>query len=226
MEREVLGRFKDVPLGEVVEMQSEASAPRGMKQRMAVAASSRGKGGRSTESKRRGKKAPVEVSAKEGAGGALKLPERGGNKQGRDPRFDPMAREGEREARERYSFVYDEAMPAERERVKKQLKKERKAEKRGELQRHLNRLQQQLDKEQERRQKEREEQARRQREKELVKKGKKPFYPKRSQVREEHLRRKFRQLKRERRLSKFLQRRRRRLQAREKPLLPASRRAE
>ena len=97
--------------------------------------------------------------------------------------------------RKRYGFLFDEQIPAEKQRLQAQLKREKSSKRQEELQRSIQRLDQQLRTEQDTRKKERVERDLRRREKEAVAQGKRPFYLKQADKRKLLLVEKFKELK-------------------------------
>jgi len=169
-------------------------------------------------------KAPPAVSAKKPTGGNLGAPPM--KRKRRDPRFDPLASKTERDiARKRMAFVYDEQLPAERSNISKQLKRSRSEYRKNELRLQLSQLNQRLEREQERRDVEKAKRESKEQEKAAVRAGKHPFYPKKRHIREKALSYKYERLKKQGKLSKYLTRRRQKIQNRDAKKLPERRSA-
>eukprot|EP00850_Spirogloea_muscicola_P011520 SM000071S21144 [mRNA] locus=s71:579798:581862:- [translate_table: standard] len=95
----------------------------------------------------------------------------------RDPRFESLCgKYDEGRFKAAYNFIYNEQLPAERQRLQKLIKKEKRVERREELQKLVKNIDLQLQEERTRKVKEEHNLERKRREKEAVMKGKKPFY--------------------------------------------------
>ena len=129
-------------------------------------------------------------------------------------------------ALKRYSFLFDETLPAERDSLVAQLKKTKSQTARAQLQSRLTQVTQALRAEESRRTAERAVGERRQREKSAVAAGKKPYYPKASELRKEALAARFEQLKKSGKLAQALEKRRKKNAAKDHRYMPSGRRDE
>ncbi|KAK4233601.1 hypothetical protein C8A03DRAFT_19352 [Achaetomium macrosporum] len=152
--------------------------------------------------------------------------------QPRDPRFMPLgpgattststSKIDEIKARKAYAFL-DEYRESEMRQLREAIKKTRNAAQREELQKALMSMESRK-KAQERKDKERAIiEEHRKKEKELVKQGKKPFYLKRSEQKKRLLVDQFQNMKKKQ-VDKAIERRRKKIAAKEKKLLPVARR--
>ncbi|XP_063158650.1 ribosomal RNA processing protein 36 homolog [Candoia aspera] len=138
----------------------------------------------------------------------------------RDPRFDDLSGEYKPEVFEKtYNFLND-LRKEEKEVIQKQLKKSQNVEEQNKLQQLLKRMTQQ-EEAQKKRQKERENSlAFKKQQRELAKQGKKPFFPKKSEMQQLELAEKYKELKKSGKLESFLNKKRKRNAAKDKRRLP------
>ena len=129
-------------------------------------------------------------------------------------------------ALKRYSFLFDETLPAERDSLVAQLKKTKSQSARAQLQSRLTQVTQALRAEESRRAAERAMGERRQRERSAVAAGKRPYYPKASQLRKEALAAKFEELKKSGKLAQALEKRRKKNAAKDHRYMPSGRRGD
>lgn len=126
----------------------------------------------------------------------------------------------------RYSFLFDETLPAERDSLVAQLKKTKSQSARERLQSRLTQVSQAIRAEESRRTAERALGERRRREREAVSAGKRPYYPKASELREEALAARFEELKKAGKLAQALEKRRKKNAAKDHRYMPSGRREE
>lgn len=130
-------------------------------------------------------------------------------------------------ARRRYAFLYDEAMPRERAEIKARLKRERGGGARAaELQQRLAQVEQRLRDEAARRRRQRARDELKGKEKAAVAEGKKPYFPKKSEVRAAELVARYEELKKGGKLERYMEKRRRRNAAKDHRFVPSVRRGE
>ncbi|AEO63275.1 eae74b17-050c-4e97-bfeb-879c06058253 [Thermothielavioides terrestris] len=189
-------------------------------------------GGKKPE-KRANKHAPVEMSSTKPVSRLrdfLTVTAEHKRPQARDPRFLPLGGGGggaskidEIKARKAYAFL-DEYRESEMRQLREALGKTKDAAQREKLQRALQSMESRKQA-QERRDRERAVlEEHRRREKELVRRGKKPFYLKRSEQKKRLLVEQFRGMSKKQ-VDKAIERRRKKLAAKEKKLLPLARRS-
>lgn len=158
--------------------------------------------------KRANKNRPMEMSSKKPVGRfreVIQAPKR----EIRDPRFESLCGTfDEARYKKLYSFLYDEDLPAERQRLLKAVGKGKGGEDVEESQKQLDWIDKQLREEEQRRKREKAVTAHVSKEKDAVKQGKKPFYPKKSEIRKEELVEKYQELKASGKLEKFVAKRR------------------
>jgi len=127
-------------------------------------------------------------------------------------------------ALKRYSFLFDETLPAERDALVSQLRKTKSQSARAGLQARLTQVTQAIRTEESRRAAEKAMGERRQREKSAVSAGKRPYYPKASELRREALAARFEELKRSGKLAQALEKRRKKNAAKDHRYMPSGRR--
>lgn len=161
---------------------------------------------------------------------------------GRDPRFPTAAeaptaggggggakgqgRDDEAAARRRFAFLYDEAMPRERAELKGRLKREKSAARAAEIQERLAQVEQRLRDEAARRRRQQARDELKRGEQAAVAGGKKPYFPKKSEVRAAELVARYEELKKGGKLESYMEKRRRRNAAKDHRYLPSARRGE
>lgn len=171
-----------------------------------------------TETKRANKNRPMEMSSKKPVGRfreVIQAPKR----EIRDPRFESLCGKfDESRFKKSYRFIYDEELPAERQRLKKELAKG--GENMEEAQKRLDWIDKELREEQQRRKREEATAEHGTKERAAVKQGKKPFYLKKSEQKKEELVGKYQELKASGKLDKFLEKRRKKNSAKDHRFLP------
>ena len=187
-----------------------------------------GKGRSHVQFKREHKHRPVEMSSKKpvsvlrdstlGLGDGSGIMKR---KRGRDPRFDSLSgKYSEKAFKKRYSFVFDEKLPEERQELKETLSKIKSETKKEKLQRKLQRITQQLKTEEARRKQE----ARRQKvldaHREATKGQSKKYHLKKSDIKKQELLLKYQELKDSGQLDKYMEKRRKKNAAKDHRYLP------
>eukprot|EP00249_Psilotum_nudum_P008686 c21447_g1_i1 orf=521-1267(+) len=170
--------------------------------------------------KRANKNRPMEMSSKKPVGRFREVIQ--APKQiVRDPRFESLCGNyDEHRFSKAYRFLYDEELPSEHQRLQKLLEKEKVPETVEELRKHLSWIDSQIRGEEHRRKKSLELMEKRREEKEAVKQGKKPFYPKKSAIRKQELIERYKELKVSGKLEAFLAKRRRRNAAKDHRYVP------
>jgi ribosomal RNA-processing protein 36 len=153
-------------------------------------------------------------------------------REARDPRFEDPLSSGAARAEElakfksRYSFLYDEQLPAERKELAVAVKKTKSLARKVELQAELAAVNAQLRAEGERRKRDTSARQVKAREREAVKAGKAPFYLKKSERKRQELISKFEALKAAGQLDRYMEKRRKKNAAKDHRYLPSSRRVQ
>ncbi|KAH7302668.1 hypothetical protein KP509_23G082000 [Ceratopteris richardii] len=198
----------DVPFEELQRARSDGSC------------SFRPEHGKKAVSKRANKNRPVEISSKKPVSRfreVIQAPK----KIVRDPRFENLCGSYEESKfKASYKFLYDEQLPAERKRLQILLQKEKSDAAIAELKKHISWIDKQLRDEQLRRKHSQKLTELKRMEKEAVKKGKRPFYIKKSEIRKQELAEKFKELKGSGKLEAFLAKRHRRNAAKDHRFMP------
>ncbi|KAK9805361.1 hypothetical protein WJX73_006577 [Symbiochloris irregularis] len=143
----------------------------------------------------------------------------------RDPRFDTMLGSfSDDKFKKRYSFLYDENLPDEQQELRKSLKKVKGAETQQSLKQQLKDVQRQIAEEQRRRASEKTAAEQKGQEREAVKAGKRPYFLKASERKRQALVQRFHELKSSGRLEKVMDKRRKKVAAKDHRLVPRGRR--
>ncbi|KAL3693034.1 hypothetical protein R1sor_006685 [Riccia sorocarpa] len=157
------------------------------------------------DTKRANKNRPMETTSKKPVGRfreVIQAPKR----VIRDPRFESLCGNfDENRFKSAYKFLYDEQLPAERQRLQKVISKGKADEKAKE---DLIWIEKQLKEEEERQKQTTKISERKSTLKQAVKEGKKPYYPKKSELRKQELIEKYKELKTSGKLDKFMAKRR------------------
>jgi ribosomal RNA-processing protein 36 len=208
IEEELKEQVADVPFEVLQQVQSSGQLPSFSHRKHLV------------DTKRANKNRPMEVTSKKPVG-RLREVIQAPKKDIRDPRFESLCGNFE-EARfkKAYSFLYDEELPSERQRLQKVVKKGNAGEEVEEAEHKLAWIDRQLREEEQRRKQAEQVTQFRAKEKDAVKQGKKHYYPKKSEKRKEELVRKYQELKATGKLEKFLEKRRRKNAAKDHRYLP------
>ncbi|CAN6448435.1 unnamed protein product [Victoria cruziana] len=176
----------------------------------------------STQNKhaRANKNRPMEASSKKPAKRlrqVIEVPK----KEVRDPRFESLCGTLDVERfRKRYDFLFDEELPKEREKLQKMLKKSRDPKSVEELKQHISWINKQIKTGSAKKLDDKILADHKKKEREAVKHGKRPFYLKKSQVREQRLIEKYNELKAKGQVEAFMANRRRRNAAKEHRNVP------
>uniref|UniRef100_A0A1J3H818 rRNA biogenesis protein RRP36 n=1 Tax=Noccaea caerulescens TaxID=107243 RepID=A0A1J3H818_NOCCA len=140
----------------------------------------------------------------------------------RDPRFDSLSGNVDTEGfRKRYSFFFEEKLPTEREELKKQLKKTKNPEEVDELKNRLSYVEKWMKYEPSTINKGRAILTEhKKKEREAAKEGKKPYYLKKSEIRNQELIEKYNSLKASGKLESFLDKRRKKNATKDHRFMP------
>ncbi|CAI9771764.1 unnamed protein product [Fraxinus pennsylvanica] len=177
-------------------------------------------------SSRANKNRPMEMSSKKPVSRlreVVQVPK----KVARDPRFELLCGELDLERfKKRYDFIYKNELPAEKEALKKKMKEEKDPEVINELKNRIA----QMDRESKSRGTKRTDKEiiseHKKKEREAAKKGKRPYYLKKSDIRKQKLIQKYEELKGAGKLESFLDKRRRKNAAKDHRYMPYRRPAE
>jgi len=152
--------------------------------------------GREKRPPRENKHRPMEMSSKRPVGRHRDvMADAGVGYKARDPRFESLSGKfDEGKFRSRFKFLYDDTLPGERAALKKALRKEKKEDRRRQLQAALGKIDSQLQLEKQRRRRDKVERDVKDREKEAVRDGKTPYYPKKAVVKQLELLERYREL--------------------------------
>ncbi|KAG0566455.1 hypothetical protein KC19_7G065200 [Ceratodon purpureus] len=205
-EEELQGQVADVPFEVLQQARSSGQ----------VTSFSRAK--KELETKRANKNRPMEITSKKPVPRfreVIQAPKR----EVRDPRFESLCGKfDESRFKKSYSFIYDEELPAERQRLKKELAKG--SGDTEEAKKRLEWIDRELREEQQRRKRAEAAAQHGSKEREAVKQGKKPFYPKKSEQKKEELVEKYQELKASGKLDKFMEKRRKKNSAKDHRFIP------
>lgn len=138
-----------------------------------------------------------------------------------DPRFESLYGNLDVEGfKKRYNFLYENELPSEKEKLKKQMKKTKNPEVKTELKDHIA----QIDKELKFAAKKHTENdilaSHKQKERDAAKKGKQPYYLKKSEIQKQMLMEKYKELKESGKLEAFIERKRRKNAAKDRRYMP------
>ncbi|XP_058224267.1 uncharacterized protein LOC131333652 isoform X2 [Rhododendron vialii] len=168
---------------------------------------------------RANKNRPMEASAKKPVGRfreVIQVPK----KVVRDPRFETLCGNLEVEGfKKRYSFLYENELPAEREELKRSMKKFNDPTVVDELKNRISGIDKQLKSASKRTEREILSEHKK-RERQAAKQGKRPFYLKKSEIREQKLIEKYKELKVSGKLESYLEKRRRKNAAKDHRYVP------
>ncbi|KAF0924328.1 hypothetical protein E2562_010023 [Oryza meyeriana var. granulata] len=199
-ERELERALADVPFGELQRARADGSlGGRGFN---AAAATQK-------KARRASKKRPMEISSKVRPPRfreIIQVPK----KVVRDPRFEPIYGTVDKEGfRKRYNFLFDDELPAEKEKLQKSIKKSKDPNAIEEMKSRITWIDKQL---RSHPKKNIESEILREhikKEREAAKTGKRPYYLKKSEIRERKLMNKYNELKEAGKLDAFMEKRRR-----------------
>ncbi|XP_066397566.1 uncharacterized protein [Miscanthus floridulus] len=210
-ERELERALADVPFGELQRVRADGSLAR---------ATSAAKAAAEKKARRASKKRPMEISTKvrpPKLREVIQIPK----KVGRDPRFEPVHGSVDKEGfRKRYNFLFDEDFPSEKDRLQKMIKKSKDPNAIEEMKSRVTWIDKQLKSHP---QKNIESEILREhikKEREAAKSGKRPYYLKKSELRERKLMNKYNELKEAGKLDAFIERRRRKNASKDHRYMP------
>jgi len=165
---------------------------------------------------------PLEMSSKQRPARSRKVVKTE-NKVSRDPRFDDLSGKLNLEMfKKSYSFL-DKIKTKEKKALKVRLKKEKNPEKKAALHKVLQKLTQREILEKEDEEKTIRNREMKKKELEAIRKGKKPFYMKKSEKKKMELAEKYKKLKESGKLNKYISKKRKRNAAKERKYLPKKR---
>ncbi|XP_006660861.2 ribosomal RNA processing protein 36 homolog [Oryza brachyantha] len=214
-ERELESALADVPFGELQRARADGSlGGRGLSTAAAAAAAAQKK------VRRASRKRPMEISTKvrpPRLREIMQVPK----KVVRDPRFEPIYGEVDKEGfRKRYNFLFDDELPAEKEKLQKSIKKSKDPNAIEEMKSRLTWIDKQL---RSHPRKNVESEILREhikKEREAAKTGKQPYYLKKSEIRERKLMNKYNELKEAGKLDAFMEKRRRKNASKDHRYMP------
>ncbi|RLN33668.1 hypothetical protein C2845_PM03G03800 [Panicum miliaceum] len=211
-ERELERALADVPFGELQRARADGS--------LAARATSAAKAAAEKKARRASKKRPMEISTKvrpPKLREVIQVPK----KVVRDPRFEPVYGSVDKEGfRKRYNFLFDENFPAEKERLQKMIKKSKDPNAIEEMKSRITWIDKQVKSHS---QKNVESEILREhikKEREAAKAGKRPYYLKKSELRERKLMNKYNELKEAGKLDAFMERRRKKNASKDHRFMP------
>lgn len=126
--------------------------------------------------------------------------------------------------RKRYSFLYDDHLPAEKQELKAAIKRTKNPTTKSQHQAQLTKINQSIKEEERRRRSQQLEQEIKSTEIEAVKAGKRPYYLKKSEKKRIELLAKYEELKSSGKLEKYMEKRRKKVAAKDHKYLPTERR--
>jgi len=223
----------DIPLGDIVQIRHDGSTDPAAMKRRAIEA----KRAEANFKKRETKHHPVEKSSKRPVPIFRDLFQ-ASKPEIRDPRFDTttmnLPRGGrhsghpqqqlDKVVRKRYSFLYEEHLPAEKQELKAAIKRTKNPQTKSHLQAQLTKISQSIKEEDRRRRSEQLDQEIKSKEVDAVKAGKKPYYLKKSEKKRIELLAKYEDLKSSGKLEKYMEKRRKKVAAKDHRYLPTERR--
>nr|ABG73439.1 unknown protein [Oryza brachyantha] len=223
-ERELESALADVPFGELQRARADGSlGGRGLSTAAAAAAAAQKKGfvlAVGADGFVRDLNRPMEISTKvrpPRLREIMQVPK----KVVRDPRFEPIYGEVDKEGfRKRYNFLFDDELPAEKEKLQKSIKKSKDPNAIEEMKSRLTWIDKQL---RSHPRKNVESEILREhikKEREAAKTGKQPYYLKKSEIRERKLMNKYNELKEAGKLDAFMEKRRRKNASKDHRYMP------
>ncbi|KAI3453657.1 hypothetical protein Pfo_010320 [Paulownia fortunei] len=139
----------------------------------------------------------------------------------RDPRFESLCGKLDVDGfKKRYNFIYENALPAEKEELKKQMKKANDPEAIDELKDRIARIDRELKSAATKHTEKDILAEHKKKEREAAKKGKQPYYLKKSELRKQKLVEKYKELKESGKLEAFIEKRRRKNAAKDHRYMP------
>ncbi|KAL2634803.1 hypothetical protein R1flu_006282 [Riccia fluitans] len=177
---------------------------------------------KTVDTKRANKNRPMEVTSKKPVGRfreVIQAPKR----VIRDPRFESLCGNfDENRFKSAYKFLYDEQLPAERQRLQKMISRGKADE---EVKKDLSWIEKQLKEEEDRQKQTAKTSEQKSALKQVVREGKKPYYPKKSELKKQELIEKYKELKSSGKLEKFMAKRRKKNAAKDHRFVPYRRNA-
>ncbi|KAH6782338.1 rRNA biogenesis RRP36-like protein [Perilla frutescens var. hirtella] len=172
------------------------------------------KGGRANKNR------PMEISSKKPVSRlreVIQVPK----KVVRDPRFESLCGNLDVEGfKKRYNFIYENTFPAEKEELKKQMKKSKDPEAINELKGRISQIDKELKSAATKRTEKDILAEHKKKEREAAKKGKQPYYLKKSEIRTQKLAEKYKELKESGKLESFIEKKRRKNAAKDHRYIP------
>lgn len=177
--------------------------------------------GSESKSKRANKNRPMEVSSKKPVARfreVIQVPK----KVARDPRFESLCGNFDEEGfKKRYNFIYEENLPTEKEELKKLLRSSKDPEVIDDLKNRISWIDKQMRSDSNTKLKQAQIlAAQKKKVREAVKQGKRPFYIKKSEIREQMHIEKYNNLKASGKLDSYIEKRRRRDAAKDHRFMP------
>lgn len=210
-ERELERALADVPFGELQRARADGSLAR---------ATSAAKAAAEKKARRVSKRRPMEISTKvrpPKLREVIQVPK----KVGRDPRFEPVYGSVDKEGfRKRYNFLFDEDFPAEKERLQKMIKKSKDPDAIGEMKSRVTWIDKQLKSHPPKNVESEILREHIKKEREAAKAGKRPYYLKKSELRERKLMNKYNELKEAGKLDAFMEKRRKKNASKDHRFMP------
>ncbi|KAL6845986.1 hypothetical protein ACP4OV_023434 [Aristida adscensionis] len=209
-ERELERVLADVPFGELQRARADGS----LAARVASAAAAEKK------ARRASKKRPMEISTKVRPPKfreVIQVPK----KVVRDPRFEPIHGPVDKEGfRKRYNFLFEDELPAEKEKYQKMIKKSKDPNAIEEMKNHVAWIDKQLKSHPPKNVESEILREHIKKEREAAKAGKRPYYLKKSELRQRKLMNKYNELKEAGKLDAYMERRRRKNASKDHRYMP------
>ncbi|RCV12594.1 hypothetical protein SETIT_2G281500v2 [Setaria italica] len=211
-ERELERALADVPFGELQRARADGS--------LALRTASAAKAAAEKKARRASKKRPMEISTKmrpPKLREVIQVPK----KVVRDPRFEPIYGSVDKEGfRKRYNFLFDEDFPAEKQRLQEMIKKSKDPNAIEEMKSRVTWIDKQLKSHPRKNVESEILREHIKKEREAAKAGKRPYYLKRSELRERKLINKYEELKEAGKLDAFMEKRRRKNASKDHRYMP------
>ncbi|XP_021754148.1 ribosomal RNA processing protein 36 homolog [Chenopodium quinoa] len=207
-EAEIENELADVPFGELQKARSDGTLALHRK--------------RETENKakRANKNMPMEVSSKKPVSRfreVIQVPK----KVVRDPRFESLCGNLDEEGfKKRYNFIYEEKLPAEKQELKKSLESSKDPEKITELKTRIALIDKQMKSDSTKLRRNQILSEHKKKAREAVKQGKRPYFAKKSEIRDLIHMEKFKDLKEKGKLDSYMEKKRRRNAAKDHRFMP------
>ncbi|CAA6673628.1 unnamed protein product [Spirodela intermedia] len=208
-EDELERNLADVPLGELQKVRADGSQSLVQKRRR-----------QEKKLGRTNKNRPMEMSSKVPAGRfreVIQAPK----KVFRDPRFESLCGSLDADGfRKRYSFIFDVELPNEKKKLQTMVRKSKDPNARNELQQHIDWIDKQLKSGPPKNLDAEILSEHKKKEREAAKQGKRPFYLKKSEIRERKLLQKYNELKASGKLEAFVEKKRKKNASKDARFLP------